>query len=210
MIKLHSENEKLKQKVVKKEIYIQELIVDMEEAKSGFKEYSNLEKIKEDGENQLHLKEEEIVEIKKDLKRLERCHSENMEHFHKEKIKHCSKLSSLENEFETQKRDLLKQIRRQENELEVNTKETQSIIMEKIILENKISNFDEFKYEAKIEKLQLDLKRSKIILKDAQNQLVLGNDHFGNRKLINQMKNQIEEVESERNSAIKAKKNLEE
>ena len=55
MIKLHSENEKLKQKVVKKEIYIQELIVYMEEAKSGFKEYCNIKKIKEDGENQLHL-----------------------------------------------------------------------------------------------------------------------------------------------------------
>ena len=116
MMKLDSENEKIKQKVVKREIYIQELIDEMEEVKSG---YLYFEKVKEDCENQLHLKEEEIEEIKQDIQRLEICHSENMDQFHKEKIKHCSELSSLEDEFETQKRDLLKQIRRLENELEI-------------------------------------------------------------------------------------------
>ena len=104
----------------------------------------------------------------------------------------------------------MEQIRGLKNELEIKYKETQNIITEKILLDNTRSNFDEFEYEAKIEKLELDLKRSKIILKDAQTRLVLGNDHFGNRKLISQMKNQIEDVENERNSAMKAKKNLEE
>ena len=98
--------------------------------------------MKKDCENQLHLKEEEIEEIKQDIKRLKICLSENMDQFHKEKIKHCSELSSLEDEFETQKRELLKQIRRLEDELEINHKETKSIIMEKIFLETKISNLD--------------------------------------------------------------------
>ena len=56
IIELHSKTEKLKQKVVKREKYIQELKDEMDEVKSRFKEYSNLEKMKEDYENQLHLK----------------------------------------------------------------------------------------------------------------------------------------------------------
>ena len=35
-------------------------------------------------------------------------------------------------------------------------------------MENKISDFDEFEYKKKIENLKLDLKRSNIVLKDAQ------------------------------------------
>ena len=133
-----------------------------------------------------------------------------MEQFLKENIKHSSEICSLEDEFEKQKRKLVEQIRCLENELEINYEETQDIFIDKIFLENKISNFDEFECEEKIEKLKLDLKRSTILLKDATKQLSLGNDHFRNRKMINQMKYQIEEVENERNSAIKMKKNLEE
>ena len=46
IIKLHSENEKLIQNVVKKEIYIKELIDEMEEVKFGYKDNSNFDKIK--------------------------------------------------------------------------------------------------------------------------------------------------------------------
>ena len=178
----------------------------MEEFKSWFKEYSNLEEIKEDCENQLQLKEEEIEEMKQDLKRFEISHSETMAQFHTEKIKHCSELSSLGNEFEKQKIKLVGHIRSLEKELESNYKETQNLIKDKICLENEISNFDEFEYEDKIENLKLDLKKTQILLKDAQTELVFRNDHFRNRKLINQMKNQIEEVQNERNSAMKIKK----
>ena len=82
--------------------------------------------------------------------------------------------------------------------------------MENIYLENKISDLYEFEYKKNIEKLKLDLKRSNTLLKDAQKQLLSGNDHYRNRKLINQMKNIIEDAEHEGNSAIKIKSNLEE
>ena len=72
----------------------------------------------------------------------------------------------------------MEQIRGLEDELEINYKVTKNIITEKILLENKMSNFDKFEYEEKIEKLKLDLKRSKVLLKDAQKQLALGNYHF--------------------------------
>ena len=65
-----------------------------------------------------------------------------MKQLHQEKIKLSSELSSIE--------------------------ETKIIITEKILLENIMSNFDKFDYADKIEKLKLDLKRSKILLKDAQ------------------------------------------
>ena len=99
----------------------------------------------------------------------------------------------------------MEQIRGLEYELEINYKVTKNIITEKILLD-----FYKFDYEEKIEKLKLDLKRNKILLKDPQNKLATGNYHFRNRKVIIQMKNQVEEVENEQNSAIKIKKNLEE
>ena len=66
----------------------------------------------------------------------------------------------------------MEQIRGLKNELEIKYKETQNIITEKILLDNKRSNFDEFEYEEKTEKLKLDLKRSKTVLKDAQKQIM--------------------------------------
>ena len=99
----------------------------------------------------------------------------------------------------------MEQIRGLEYELEINYKVTKNIITEKILLD-----FYKFDYEEKIEKLKLDLKRNKVLLKDPQNKLATGNYHFRNRKVIIQMKNQVEEVENEQNSAIKIKKNLEE
>ena len=45
------------------------------------------------------------------------------------------------------------QIRGLENELEFNYNETDIIITDKILLNNKRSNFDEFEYEGKVEKL---------------------------------------------------------
>ena len=42
-----------------------------------------------------------------------------------------------------------------------------------MFLENKMSTFDKFEYEEKIEKLKLDFKRSNILLKDAKKQLAL-------------------------------------
>jgi glycerol-3-phosphate cytidylyltransferase-like family protein len=68
---------------------------------------------------------------------------------------------------------------------EVEFEATQRIIKDKIPLGNKMSNNDEFECEEKIKKLKLDLKRSNILLKDAQKQLVFRNDHVRNRKLIN-------------------------
>ena len=47
----------------------------MEEVISVYKDYSNFEKIKKDSEYQLRFKEEEIEEIKQELKRLDNCHS---------------------------------------------------------------------------------------------------------------------------------------
>ena len=177
----------------------------MEEVISVYKDYSNFEKIKKDSEYQLRFKEEEIEEIKQELKRLDNCDSQSLDQLHQEKIKHSSELSSIEDEFEHQKRKLLEQIRGLEYELEINYKVTKNIITEKILLD-----FYKFDYEEKIEKLKLDLKRNKILLKDPPNKLATGNYHFRNRKVIIQMKNQVEEVENEKKSAIKIKKNLEE
>ena len=87
------------------------------------KKHLNYEKTKKDFENKLKFKEEEIEEIKQDLRRLENIHSKSMEGFHKEKTKHNSEICLLEDEFEKQKTKLVEQIRGLENELEIIMKE---------------------------------------------------------------------------------------
>ena len=115
-MKLNSENVKLHQKVFEKEIYIKELIDEMEEVNSVYKEFSNFKKITKDWEYQLRFKEEEIEKIKQELKSLDNCHSQSMDQLHQERIKHSSDLSSIEDKFENQKRKPLEQIRGLEDE----------------------------------------------------------------------------------------------
>ena len=209
IVELHEENENLIQTIARKEIDIDSLQKEIIEINAEYKNNMNIEKDKKECENQLMIKEAELKEIKEEMKQLEDCYNKSIKDNHHQKMKHNSEISSFTNEYERQKRKLVDQIRSLEDELERKHEETQNIIMDKIQLENKISEFDQEQYEAKIIQLKSDLKKNKILFKDLQKQFVLGNDSFKNRKLIKQMKNQIEELENERNIAIKLKKSAE-
>ena len=67
-----------------------------------------------------------MEEVKQDLRRLDKIHNESMEKFHKENTKQNSELSLLKDEFEKQKRKLVEQISRLQNELEIRYEETQN------------------------------------------------------------------------------------
>merc|ERR1712106_608413 len=94
IIKLHSENEKLIQTITKKEIYIQQLLEEIEEIKAQHAQSINIEiNDKTDCENKLRFKDKEIAEVKQEMKQLEICYSKSMKNCQQQKIKYNSELS---------------------------------------------------------------------------------------------------------------------
>ena len=80
IIKLHSENANLMQIITEKEIHIQKL--KDEQGKYDDKQSVQNEKLKKDYEKQLKLKQEEIEELKQEIKRLDKYHSDCIKQFH--------------------------------------------------------------------------------------------------------------------------------
>ena len=78
--------------------------------------------------------------------------------------------------------------------------------VEKKQMEEKLIKIEQLDFETVIDKLNLELKQSKALLRDAQaNKL---NDN-GSEKIIKQLKTQLEETELEKSASLRQKKTLE-
>ena len=96
-----------------------------------------------------------------------------------------------------------------ETALKESQEEKQKVLLEKRQSEEKLSKFEQLDYEDIILQLKLDLKQMKTLLKCSQEEHKDTQDDSKNTRIIKMLKHQIEDIESERNTAIRQKKNIE-
>eukprot|EP00094_Tigriopus_californicus_P002506 TCALIF_02423-PA protein Name:"Similar to MYO18A Unconventional myosin-XVIIIa (Homo sapiens)" AED:0.14 eAED:0.20 QI:0/0.4/0.5/0.66/1/1/6/0/511 len=124
---------------------------------------------------------------------------------------HRREISSKEDELEDARNAAMKKVKALEQQLESEHEERIGFVREKHELETKIINLQDLASrstdEDVVAKLKKDLKRTKALLKDAQYMLERSRNETSNKSLIRQLKNQLEDAEFARISAIKAKQN---
>jgi len=122
-------------------------------------------------------------------------------------------IESKEDELDDIRSANSKKVKTLEHQLEQEHDERMTFVREKHDLENKIMNLqdllDRSGDEDLVIKLKKDLKRTKALLKDAQMFMEKNQSDGTNKVIVRQLKNQLEDAEFARSSAIKAKQNSE-
>ncbi len=126
---------------------------------------------------------------------------------------HRRELSSKEDELEDARAAAQKKIKSLEQQLESEHEERIHFVREKHDLETKIMNLQDLASrsadEDQVLKLRKDLKRTKALLKDAQTMLERTRTDSSSKVVVRQLRNQLEDAEFARTTAIKAKQNVE-
>lgn len=123
----------------------------------------------------------------------------------------CKELAGKISCLEIEKEEILLAHKRVKEHLEEELKTAKMVVSElkaKIQSTNSLSNESNAKDDI-IWKLRGDLKKRGLLLKDAQNTIEKLQQDNGKRSMISQMKNQIEDLESDNLSLSRAKKSLE-
>ncbi|XP_037403493.1 unconventional myosin-XVIIIa isoform X2 [Pygocentrus nattereri] len=125
---------------------------------------------------------------------------------------HSKEIESKDEEVEEIRQSCSKKLKQMEVQLEEEYDDKQRVLREKRDLENKLLSAQEQVSQRDVEterRLKKDLKRTKVLLADAQVML----DHLKNnapsKREITQLKNQLEESEFTSATAVKARKSME-
>ncbi|XP_065090929.1 myosin heavy chain, skeletal muscle isoform X3 [Ochlerotatus camptorhynchus] len=116
-----------------------------------------------------------------------------------------------DDEFEEVRGSAYKKIKSLECQLEQEHEERTLLLREKHELERRLNNLEEnvrverVAEEAASHKLKRDLRKYKALLRDAQTQLERAKTDSAGKTLIRQLRNQLEDAESARTSAVKAR-----
>ncbi|XP_059090834.1 unconventional myosin-XVIIIa-like isoform X2 [Tigriopus californicus] len=193
---------------------ISALSKELEDLHSGGttdEEVSSLKRQKNDLEKRLKEQEEELDDMAGQVQMLEQAKIKLEMSMAALKKDHRREISSKEDELEDARNAAMKKVKALEQQLESEHEERIGFVREKHELETKIINLQDLASrstdEDVVAKLKKDLKRTKALLKDAQYMLERSRNETSNKSLIRQLKNQLEDAEFARISAIKAKQN---
>ena len=122
-------------------------------------------------------------------------------------------MTSREDDLDDIRTTANKKVKNLELQLEQEHEERMSVVREKHDLEAKIMHLQDMLErsgdEELIIKLKRDLKRTKALLRDAQVYMEKNQNDGTNKIIVRQLKNQLEDAEMARSSALKAKQNSE-
>ncbi|XP_011481971.1 unconventional myosin-XVIIIa isoform X4 [Oryzias latipes] len=197
-------------------VKLQQLEAEMQDVSSQeSKDEASLVKVKKqlrDLEAKIKDQEEELDEQAGTIQMLEQAKLRLEMEMEKQRQTHSKEIESKDEEVEEIRRSCGKKLKQMEVQLEEEYEDKQKVLREKREMESKllISQDQVSQRDVETEKrLRKDLKRTKVLLADAQIMLDHLKSNAPSKREIAQLKNQLEESEFTCASAVKARKGME-
>ncbi|XP_050544906.1 unconventional myosin-XVIIIa-like isoform X2 [Daktulosphaira vitifoliae] len=174
-------------------------------------EVAALKRSKHQLENKLKDQEEELDDLAGQVQLLEQVKTRLEMGLEQERKEHRRELAQREQENEEIRCSAAKKIKALECEIENEHEERTALIRERHDLERRLVDAEDrercrsMNDQETIARFRRDMKKLKALLRDAQTVQEQRSDSHANRIAIRQLRNQLEDAESARDSAIKAR-----
>uniref|UniRef100_A0AAY4CXT4 Myosin tail domain-containing protein n=1 Tax=Denticeps clupeoides TaxID=299321 RepID=A0AAY4CXT4_9TELE len=196
---------------------VEQLEVELQDLSSQeSKDEASLAKIKKqlrELETKVKDQEEELDEQAGTIQMLEQAKLRLEMEMERQKQSHSKELESKDEEVEEIRQSCSKKLKQMEVQLEEEYDDKQKVLREKRELESKLlTSQDQVLNQRDVEtekRLKKDLKRTKVLLADAQIMLEHVKNNAPSKREIAQLKNQLEESEFTCSTAVKARKAME-
>ncbi|GFW41862.1 unconventional myosin-XVIIIa [Trichonephila clavipes] len=178
----------------------------------GEEEVTQLKRAKQDIERKCRDQEEELEELAAQVQMLEQAKLRLEMSLEKVRQEHRREASVREEEIEEIRASFSKKIKNLEAQLESEQDERHQLVKQKHELERRLYEIADQPppHDPEIERrLRRDLKRTKALLRDAQSMLEHTREGQSSKTLIRQLKNQLEDSEFAKATAIKARQAIE-
>ncbi|XP_076367271.1 unconventional myosin-XVIIIa-like isoform X2 [Tachypleus tridentatus] len=176
------------------------------------KELMQLKRTKQEMERKVKDQEEELEDFAGQVQLLEQGKLRLEMAMEKLRQETRKELSAKEEEVEEIRISAAKKVKNLEAQLENEQEDRHQLMKQKHELERKIIDMSERPPEKDPElerRLRRDLRRTKALLRDAQDMMEHAQDGQGNKLIIRQLKNQLEDAEFAKAAAIKARQGIE-
>ncbi|KAK7925053.1 hypothetical protein WMY93_007363 [Mugilogobius chulae] len=197
-------------------VKVQQLETELQEISSQeSKDEASLAKVKKqlrDLEAKVKDQEEELDEQAGTIQMLEQAKLRLEMEMERQRQTHSKDIDSKDEEVDEIRRSCSKKLKQMEVQLEEEYEDKQKVLREKRDLESKLLNAQDQVSQRDVEtekRLRKDLKRTKVLLADAQIMLDHLKSNAPSKREIAQLKNQLEESEFTCAAAVKAKKCME-
>uniref|UniRef100_A0A7N5ZRH9 Myosin motor domain-containing protein n=1 Tax=Anabas testudineus TaxID=64144 RepID=A0A7N5ZRH9_ANATE len=195
---------------------VQQLEAELQDLSSQeSKDEASLAKVKKqlrDLEAKVKDQEEELDEQAGTIQMLEQTKLRLEMEMERQRQTHTKDIESKDEEVEEIRRSCSKKLKQMEVQLEEEYEDKQKVLRERRELETKLLNAQDQVNQRDVEtekRLKKDLKRTKVLLADAQIMLDHLKSNAPSKREITQLKNQLEESEFTCAAAVKARKSME-
>ncbi|KAK1800761.1 hypothetical protein P4O66_005957 [Electrophorus voltai] len=213
----------LRQQLQEKELELCGLNVKVEQLEAElhdlssqeFKDEASLAKLKKqlrDLEAKVKDQEEELDEQAGTIQMLEQAKLRLEMEMERQRQTHSKEIESKDEEMEGIRQSCSKRLKQMEVQLEEEYDDKQRVLRERRDLETKLTSAQDQVNQRDVEaeqRLKKDLKRTKVLLADAQLMLDHLKSNAPSKREISQLKNQLEESEFTCAAAVKARKSME-
>ncbi|XP_022249031.1 unconventional myosin-XVIIIa-like [Limulus polyphemus] len=188
---------------------------DLEKKQRKYVDYfqlMQLKRTKQEMERKVKDQEEELEDLAGQVQLLEQGKLRLEMAMEKLRQETRKELSAKEEEVEEIRMSATKKVKNLEAQLENEQEDRHQLMKQKHELERKIIDMSERPPEKDPElerRLRRDLRRTKALLRDAQDMMEHAQDGQGNKLIIRQLKNQLEDAEFAKTAAIKARQGIE-
>ncbi|XP_033970472.1 unconventional myosin-XVIIIa-like [Trematomus bernacchii] len=197
-------------------IKVQQLEAELQDLTSQeSKDEASLAKVKKqlrDLEAKVKDQEEELDEQAGSIQMLEQAKLRLEMEMERQRQTHSKDIESKDEEVDEIRHSCSKKLKQMEVQLEEEYEDKQKVLRERRELESKLLNAQDQVSQRDVEtekKLRKDLKRTKVLLADAQIMLDHLKSNAPSKREIAQLKNQLEESEFTSAAAVKARKSME-
>uniref|UniRef100_A0A4W6F9C6 Myosin XVIIIAa n=1 Tax=Lates calcarifer TaxID=8187 RepID=A0A4W6F9C6_LATCA len=195
---------------------VQQLEAELQDLSSQeTKDEASLAKVKKqlrDLEAKVKDQEEELDEQAGTIQMLEQAKLRLEMEMERQRQTHSKEIESKDEEVEEIRRSCSKKLKQMEVQLEEEYEDKQKVLRERRELESKLLSTQDQVSQRDVEtekRLRKDLKRTKVLLADAQIMLDHLKSNAPSKREIAQLKNQLEESEFTSAAAVKARKSME-
>ncbi|XP_039870586.1 unconventional myosin-XVIIIa-like isoform X3 [Simochromis diagramma] len=197
-------------------VKVQQLEAELQDLSSQeSKDEASLAKVKKqlrDLEAKVKDQEEELDEQAGNIQMLEQTKLRLEMEMERQRQTHSKEIESKDEDVEEIRRSCSKKLKQMEVQLEEEYEDKQKVLRERRELESKLLNAQDQVSQRDVEtekRLRKDLKRTKVLLADAQIMLDHLKSNAPSKREITQLKNQLEESEFTCAASVKARKSME-
>uniref|UniRef100_A0AAX7TN50 Myosin XVIIIAa n=1 Tax=Astatotilapia calliptera TaxID=8154 RepID=A0AAX7TN50_ASTCA len=197
-------------------VKVQQLEAELQDLSSQeSKDEASLAKVKKqlrDLEAKVKDQEEELDEQAGNIQMLEQTKLRLEMEMERQRQTHSKEIESKDEDVEEIRRSCSKKLKQMEVQLEEEYEDKQKVLRERRELESKLLNAQDQVSQRDVEtekRLRKDLKRTKVLLADAQIMLDHVKSNAPSKREITQLKNQLEESEFTCAASVKARKSME-